>query len=80
MLGEPGIGKTRLAAALVSQLGDGALCLTGRCVPYGEGTTYLPLADVVRAAVGPGDLRRNIARRAAGIPDEDLVVERLEAS
>ena len=27
--------------------------------------------------VGPGDLRRNIARRAAGIPDEDLVVERL---
>ena len=77
VLGEPGIGKTRLAAALVSQLADGALCLTGRCVPYGEGTTYLPLADVVREAVGPGDLRRNIARLAAGMPDEELVVERL---
>ena len=66
VLGEPGIGKTRLAAALVSQLRDSALCLTGRCVPYGEGTTYLPLADVIREAVGPGDLRRNIAHAQRG--------------
>jgi tetratricopeptide (TPR) repeat protein len=77
VLGEPGIGKTRLAAALVSQLRERARCLTGRCVPYGEGTTYLPLAEVIRAAVGPGDLRRNVGRQAAGMPDEDLVVERL---
>ena len=62
---------------VVSQLRDSALCLSGRCVPYGEGTTYLPLADVIREAVGPGDLRRNIAQGAARMPDEELIVERL---
>ena len=77
VLGEPGIGKTRLAGALVSRLGDRALALSGRCVPYGEGTTYLPLADVIREAAGPGDLRRAIARRTRGVPDAERIVERI---
>ena len=77
VLGEPGIGKTRLAAALVSRLRDRALPLSGRCAPYGEGTTYLPLADVVRGAVGSGDPRRAIASRIAGMSDGALVAERL---
>ena len=52
VLGEPGIGKTRLATALAERLGDRALTLVGRCVPYGEGTAYLPLLDIVRGALG----------------------------
>ena len=57
MLGEPGIGKRGSRGPSSRNSGNARGCLTGRCVPYGEGTTYLPLAEVVRAAVGPGDLR-----------------------
>ena len=75
VLGEPGIGKTRLATALAERLGDRALTLVGRCVPYGEGTAYLPLLDIVRGALGPGDLRRSVARRLGRSPDAARVAE-----
>ena len=47
VLGEPGIGKTRLAAELVRTLEGEARALTGRCVPYAEGATFRPLAEIV---------------------------------
>jgi DNA-binding SARP family transcriptional activator/tetratricopeptide (TPR) repeat protein len=50
ILGEPGIGKTRLVRELVSSLGDEATVLVGRCVSYGEGATWLPLADMLGQA------------------------------
>ena len=49
ILGEPGVGKSRLAAELVSTVGDDALVLEGRCLPYGNGNTFWPLRDVVGA-------------------------------
>jgi class 3 adenylate cyclase len=52
-LGEAGIGKTRLAQELIASVGDEATVLVGRCVSYGEGATYLPLADMIS---GVGDL------------------------
>ncbi len=51
ILGEAGIGKTRLAGELVSSLGAEATALYGRCVSYGEGATYLPMTEIVRQAV-----------------------------
>jgi len=48
ILGEAGIGKTRLASDFVSLLDAEARALVGRCVSYGEGATYLPLAEIVR--------------------------------
>jgi DNA-binding SARP family transcriptional activator len=50
VLGDAGVGKTRLAAELLALIGDEATTLTGRCVSYGEGATYLPLAEIVRQA------------------------------
>ena len=47
VLGEAGIGKTRLAQELIASVGDEATVLVGRCVSYGEGATYLPLADMI---------------------------------
>ncbi|MBA2462344.1 MAG: AAA family ATPase [Actinobacteria bacterium] len=48
ILGEPGVGKSRLAAELVASLGEEALVLEGRCLPYGHGITYWPLVEIVR--------------------------------
>ncbi|HWL34536.1 MAG TPA: AAA family ATPase, partial [Gaiellaceae bacterium] len=48
ILGEPGVGKSRLAAELIATAGENALVLEGRCLPYGNGITYWPLVEVVR--------------------------------
>lgn len=52
VLGAAGIGKSRLARELADELGESAVVLTGRCLPYGEGITFWPLLEVVRKAVG----------------------------
>ena len=52
VIGEPGVGKTRLAAEFISWLRDRAIVLQGRCLPYGDGITYWPVAEVVREAAG----------------------------
>jgi len=48
IVGEPGIGKSRLAAELIATAGEDALVLEGRCLPYGNGITYWPLVEVIR--------------------------------
>ncbi|HVE63898.1 MAG TPA: adenylate/guanylate cyclase domain-containing protein [Mycobacteriales bacterium] len=55
VLGWPGIGKSRLVAELVRRVESEARVLRGRCLPYGEGLTYWPLADVVKQAAGIND-------------------------
>src|SRR3954452_12176631 len=52
--GDPGVGKSRLAREFVAGL-DGATVLAGRCLPYGEGVTYWPLAEMVKASSGITD-------------------------
>src|SRR5262249_43538606 len=52
VLGEPGIGKSRLVAEFEDSLINEALVLHGRCLSYGEGRGYWALAEVVREAAG----------------------------
>ena len=67
VLGEPGIGKTRLAAALVSQLAE-------RCaLPHGSGASRTARErrtcrwqTSIRAAAGPGDLAGTSHARQPG--------------
>jgi class 3 adenylate cyclase/tetratricopeptide (TPR) repeat protein len=49
--GEAGVGKSRLAHEF-SQAMEGATVLSGRSLPYGEGVTYWPLAEMVKCAAG----------------------------
>jgi class 3 adenylate cyclase/tetratricopeptide (TPR) repeat protein len=50
VFGPPGIGKTRLAREVAASLSSEADVLVGRCLPYGEGITYWPLAEIYRQA------------------------------
>ena len=49
--GEPGVGKSRLAHEF-SQALEGTTVLAGRSLPYGEGVTYWPMAEMVKCAAG----------------------------
>jgi predicted ATPase/class 3 adenylate cyclase len=48
IIGPAGIGKSRLAAELLSTLSTAARIVSGRCLAYGEGITYWPLREIVQ--------------------------------
>ncbi len=48
IVGDAGIGKSRLAEAFVGSVADEVRVVRGRCPPYGEGITYWPVVDVLR--------------------------------
>src|SRR5204862_95722 len=54
LYGEPGVGKSRLAREFAEGL-EGATILGGRALPYGEGITYWPVAEMVKVAAGIAD-------------------------
>src|SRR5919204_4435718 len=55
VVGEPGVGKTRLIAELADYV-DAQSGITrwrqGRCLPYGEGITFWALGEIVKAEAG----------------------------
>src|SRR5204862_4838310 len=49
------VGKSRLTQEFlrrVDEAADPPLILRGRCLPYGEGVTYWPLAEIVKTYAG----------------------------
>ena len=55
IMGVAGVGKTRLVRELWEWLAvqqPAPLRPTGRCIPYGRGITFRPLADIVRQQFG----------------------------
>jgi class 3 adenylate cyclase/tetratricopeptide (TPR) repeat protein len=52
--GEPGVGKSRLLREFIAGV-EGVTILSGRALPYGEGVTYWPLAEMIKAAAGITD-------------------------
>jgi class 3 adenylate cyclase/tetratricopeptide (TPR) repeat protein/energy-coupling factor transporter ATP-binding protein EcfA2 len=56
ILGEAGVGKSRLATELAAAVADEerVVDLSGRCVPYGEANPWWPIAEVLRGACGVG--------------------------
>jgi class 3 adenylate cyclase len=45
VVGEPGIGKSRLARELIDSVEEEARVIVARCPPHGEGTTFSPVRD-----------------------------------
>ncbi|HEV8424914.1 MAG TPA: AAA family ATPase [Actinomycetes bacterium] len=54
VLGQAGVGKTRLVGEALRGL-PSATVLRGRCLSYGEGITFWPVAEIVRQAAGISD-------------------------
>ena len=69
VLGEAGVGKSRLVLEALDAIGDRATLLRGRCLPYGEGITYWPVAEAIRQAAEISDEhpREEAQRRIAGV-------------
>jgi class 3 adenylate cyclase len=72
--GDAGVGKTRLIEEFgrwAADLPRVPLQIAGRCLPYGEGVTYWPLGEILKAQAGildtdPSDLALEKVRKAAG--------------
>ncbi len=77
VIGEAGLGKTRLVYEVGRRLGQQACVLTGRCLPYGEGITFWPLREVIRQASGGHDSPDKIEGLLRGQPDAADVAARL---
>jgi class 3 adenylate cyclase/tetratricopeptide (TPR) repeat protein len=52
LLGDPGIGKSRLVSEFVARRGPSATVLRTQCPTRGEGATMHPFADLVRTLAG----------------------------
>ena len=50
VVGEPGVGKSRLVYEFQKVLGADETFLTGFCVPFGRNINFLPVIDVIKAA------------------------------
>ena len=77
VIGEAGLGKTRLVYEIERRLGQEMNVLTGRCLSYGEGITFWPLREVIRQAGGGHDSPDRIEALLRGQPDAAEIATRL---
>ncbi|HEX3325660.1 MAG TPA: AAA family ATPase, partial [Actinomycetota bacterium] len=83
VLGSVGVGKSRLVSEFLTTVAVEAVVLQGRCLSYGEGITFYPVAEVVKKAAGiveEDSAREILIKLAALVPGDDagdVVAERL---
>jgi len=75
VLGEAGIGKSRLVHELAARLDGEATVLTGRCLPYGDGITFWPLRELLAQAGAPRGSRQELEALLDGEADAGRVAE-----
>ena len=74
VVGDAGIGKSRLARELTDRLADETTVLTGRCLSYGEGIAFWPLREALTQAAG-GESRDAIRKLLGDAEDADVVAD-----
>ena len=81
--GPAGIGKSRLVREFVSTIAGRAHALSGRCLSYGEGITFWPIAEMAFQAAGiseddpPQQARAELRELLEGTPDGETVAAHL---
>jgi class 3 adenylate cyclase/tetratricopeptide (TPR) repeat protein len=79
LMGPAGVGKSRLVAEFLAGSAGESTVLRGRCLSYGEGITFFPLADVVHQAAGildsdpPAIARSKLDAVLGDAPDRERV-------
>ena len=83
VLGPAGIGKSRLVREFVASVAGRAQVLSGRCLSYGEGITFWPIAEMAIQAAGiaeddpPERARAELRELLEGTPDGETVAAHL---
>ncbi len=78
VLGEAGVGKSRLIAELLATIRKRVTILRGRCLPYGDGITLWPLLEALTEVPGTAAERvRELLGSGSGTPIEMFVGVRL---
>ncbi|MDP9331420.1 MAG: AAA family ATPase [Actinomycetota bacterium] len=86
VVGVAGVGKSRLAAEFGTLLGDQAINVTGRCLPYGDGITFWPVAEIVWQLAGidthdpPETARTKLAALLEGADEAGMIFDRVGAA
>ena len=86
VLGDAGVGKSRLIREFLADQAEDARTLRGRCLPYGDGITFWPIAEVTRMAAGitdedaPETARGRLRAILEGHLEQDAVTERVAAA
>ena len=52
LVADAGVGKSRLTAEFLERISQRAFIVSGRCLAYGEGITFWPLAEALKNAAG----------------------------
>ena len=81
ILGVAGVGKSRLIDEFVAALGDQAQVAVGRCLAYGHGITYWPVAEAIRhgAGIAEDDSPETTTARLRQVLDAEPEAERIAA-
>jgi predicted ATPase/class 3 adenylate cyclase len=85
VLGAAGVGKSRLADEFAAHLGADVRVARGRCLPYGDGITFWPVAELVKDACGieaddtRDAARAKIAATLEGAEGADVIAGRVAA-
>jgi class 3 adenylate cyclase/tetratricopeptide (TPR) repeat protein len=88
IVGEPGIGKSRLVAELLAYVDARPDLVTwrqGRCLPYGDGVTFWALGEIVKAHAGiletddSGTVEAKLEQVVPQVADRDWLRNRLRA-
>lgn len=82
LIADAGVGKTRLTEEFLDSIGERARVLRGRCLAYGEGITFWPIAGVAREAADIQETDHPEAARGKlrDLVGDDRVADRVAAA
>ena len=80
VIGDAGLGKSRLIHEVVQRHGANARVLRGRCLPYGDGITFWPLVEMASAHIRADDSADEAQARLLELTGDADVAARLASA
>ena len=86
VIGDAGVGKSRLIGDFTRRKASEALILRGRCLAYGDGITFWPLTEIVRQAAKiaeddpPEVARTKISSLIGDAAEREVIVDRVASA